>query len=63
MNDLPFAKKALGQHWLTDPATLEEICDFAEVGPDDVVLEIGPGVGTLTAQLLKRAGGLCCTPP
>lgn len=56
MNDLPFAKKALGQHWLTDPATLEEICDFAEVGPDDVVLEIGPGVGTLTAQLLKRAG-------
>lgn len=55
MSDLPFAKKSLGQHWLTDPATLEEICDFAEVGPNDTVLEVGPGVGTLTAKLVERA--------
>lgn len=53
--ELPFAKKSLGQHWLTDAASLGAMCDAAEVGPDDIVLEIGPGVGTLTAELVRRA--------
>ena len=55
INRLPFAKKSLGQHWLTDIASLEAICDAAEVSPDDVVLEVGPGFGTLTELLVLRA--------
>jgi 16S rRNA (adenine1518-N6/adenine1519-N6)-dimethyltransferase len=50
------AKKSLGQHWLSDQASLEAMCDAAEVGPSDTVLEIGPGLGTLTGVLTKRAG-------
>ncbi len=49
------AKKSLGQHWLRDVPTLEAICDAAEVGETDVVLEIGPGQGDLTRLLVKRA--------
>lgn len=48
------AKKSLGQHWLNDQASLEAICDTAEVREGDVVLEIGPGQGTLTTSLLAR---------
>jgi 16S rRNA (adenine1518-N6/adenine1519-N6)-dimethyltransferase len=54
--ELPFAKKSLGQHWLHDTASLEAMCDAAEVQPSDTVLEIGPGLGTLTELLVKRAG-------
>lgn len=49
---LPHAKKSLGQHWLTDSATLSYIVDVAEIEPGDAVLEIGPGTGTLTEILL-----------
>ena len=52
---LPGTKKSLGQHWLTDVDSLQAICDAAEVGPGDTVLEIGPGLGTLTALLVKEA--------
>lgn len=55
MNDVPLTKKALGQHWLHDDTVLQAMCDAAEVGPTDVVLEIGPGPGTLTAKLAQRA--------
>jgi len=48
-------KKELGQHWLRDPGILAEIAEAAELGEDDVVLEIGPGLGTLTSRLLARA--------
>lgn len=47
--------KSLGQHWLRDRAVLEYIADTADIGPDDTVLEIGPGLGTLTSELLRRA--------
>lgn len=50
-----FPKKSLGQHWLADQAALVAMCDAAEVGPDDTVLEIGPGTGTLTRVLAARA--------
>lgn len=56
MDEFVKAKKSLGQHWLTDADTLNAICDFADIKPDDVVLEIGPGTGSLTRQLVKRAG-------
>ena len=49
-------KKELGQHWLRDPEILAEIAEAAELGKSDVVLEIGPGLGTLTSRLLARAG-------
>lgn len=54
MNDLPRTKKALGQHWLTDHSTLQYIAEFAEVEPHETVLEVGPGVGTLTEVLSAR---------
>lgn len=53
MNATP--KKSLGQHWLYDEAMLRAICDSAEVGKGDTVLEVGPGLGTLTKQLVQRA--------
>lgn len=55
VNDIPYAKKSLGQHWLTDTETLTAICDAAEVTSSDTVLEIGPGYGTLTGMLAARA--------
>lgn len=47
------ANKKLGQHWLQDPKILQTITDYADPGPEDFVLEIGPGLGTLTSRLLK----------
>lgn len=49
-------KKSLGQNFLTDQRALERIVEAAELGPEDVVLEIGPGLGTLTRVLAERAG-------
>ena len=51
-------KKSLGQHWLKDPEILAEIAAAAELAADDVVLEIGPGLGTLTSRLLARASAV-----
>jgi 16S rRNA (adenine1518-N6/adenine1519-N6)-dimethyltransferase len=51
----PLPKKSLGQHWLQDPEALTAMCDAAEVQAGDTVLEIGPGLGTLTQLLTKRA--------
>lgn len=48
-------KKSLGQHWLKDREVLGKIADDARIEPEDVVLEIGPGLGTLTSELLRRA--------
>lgn len=47
--------KKLGQHWLHDEASLDAMCDSASLSGDDVVLEIGPGLGTLTRKLTDRA--------
>jgi 16S rRNA (adenine1518-N6/adenine1519-N6)-dimethyltransferase len=48
-------KKQLGQHFLADDNILGVIARLAELGPDDVVLEIGPGLGVLTRHLAGRA--------
>jgi 16S rRNA (adenine1518-N6/adenine1519-N6)-dimethyltransferase len=45
-----------GQHFLVDDYVLQRIADYAELGPDDRVLEIGPGTGNLTSILSRRAG-------
>jgi 16S rRNA (adenine1518-N6/adenine1519-N6)-dimethyltransferase len=47
-------KKDYGQHFLVDRNILEVIGRLAELGPDDVVLEIGPGQGVLTRYLAER---------
>lgn len=47
-------KKEYGQHFLRDPNILDVIGRLAELGPDDVVLEIGPGHGVLTRYLAER---------
>jgi len=47
-------KKALGQHFLADANLLGVIGRLAELAPDDVVLEIGPGLGALTRYLAPR---------
>ncbi len=46
--------KSLGQHWLKDRDVLSHIADCADLNSDDTVLEIGPGLGTLTSELLRR---------
>jgi len=49
-------KKGLGQNFLADPVHLDRIVAAAELAPDDVVIEVGPGVGTLTTRLASQAG-------
>lgn len=49
-------KKEYGQHFLRDPNILEVIGRLAELGTDDIVLEIGPGQGVLTRYLAERVG-------
>lgn len=51
--------KSLGQNFLIDETVLMDIVEGAEIGPEDFVIEIGPGVGTLTRELLKRAKKVC----
>ncbi len=48
-------KKSLGQHWLKDKDILAEIASEATLNSEDTVLEIGPGLGTLTSHLLKNS--------
>ena len=48
--------KQLGQNFLHDPNTIRRIVRTAALGPDDVALEIGPGLGSLTLGLLAVAG-------
>jgi 16S rRNA (adenine1518-N6/adenine1519-N6)-dimethyltransferase len=51
---LPTPKRDLGQHFLVDENILGVIGRLAELGPDDVALEVGPGPGALTAYLADR---------
>ena len=48
-------KKALGQNFLINDDILAKIVSLAELDGDDAVLEVGPGIGTLTIALLKNA--------
>lgn len=49
------ANKKLGQNFLINEEIIKEIAEKAEVQKDDVIIEIGPGLGSLTAELLERA--------
>ena len=48
-------KKNLGQHWLDDVEALEAIVEYADIKTTDTVLEIGPGLGSLTGYLTRQA--------
>lgn len=50
------ARKGLGQHFLVDEAVLDLIISTAQLTPDDVVIEVGPGLGVLTRELVRQAG-------
>ena len=52
-------KHRLGQNFLVDDRVVAHILDLAQIGGDDVVLEVGPGIGTLTVALLARASAVC----
>jgi len=52
------AKKGLGQHFLVDRGVLEKIISAAELETSDTVIEVGPGLGVLTEELLKKAANV-----
>ncbi len=52
------AKYQLGQNFLVDDGVVGDICELADLQPDDAVLEVGPGIGTLTCALLPRCAAL-----
>ena len=54
----PIPKKDLGQHWLTDRETLKSIVELAQLAEDELVLEIGPGLGDLTEVLLDSTNNV-----
>jgi 16S rRNA (adenine1518-N6/adenine1519-N6)-dimethyltransferase len=53
-DELPRAKRSLGQNFLIDANIQRRIVDSLEPGPGDEVMEIGPGVGALTRHLAGR---------
>ncbi len=50
-----WTKHGLGQNFLVNDDVVRRILELSTVGPDDVVLEVGPGIGTLTCALLAHA--------
>jgi 16S rRNA (adenine1518-N6/adenine1519-N6)-dimethyltransferase len=52
------ARKGLGQHFLIDGGVLEAVIAAAELDSDDLVVEVGPGLGILTRELARKAGGV-----
>ena len=54
------ANKNLGQNFLINKEVLESIVNSSEINKDDMVIEIGPGLGTLTKYLLEKAGEVLC---
>lgn len=53
LNKLP--KKLLGQNFLVDESVIRDMIAAAEIEPDDVIVEVGPGLGALTDELTKSA--------
>ena len=54
------ANKNLGQNFLIDENVINSIIDGSDVNENDLIIEIGPGLGTLTKRLLERAGKVIC---
>lgn len=54
------ANKSLGQNFLINQNVIDEIVDSADIDENDLIIEIGPGLGTLTKHLLEKAGKVIC---
>ena len=54
------ANKNLGQNFLISQEVVEKIVDCSQITKEDLVIEIGPGLGTLTKYLLEKAGKVIC---
>ncbi len=54
------ANKKLGQNFLIDDNVIEKIVDTSNITNEDLIIEIGPGLGTLTKELLEKAGKVIC---
>ncbi len=54
------ANKSLGQNFLIREEVVQAIVDSSEIKKEDLVIEIGPGLGTLTKELLEKAGKVIC---
>jgi len=54
----PYPSKRLGQHFLRDQRTIHRIIEALGPKPDETIVEIGPGTGALTSELVERAGRL-----
>jgi len=54
----PYPSKRLGQHFLRDQRTIHRIIEALGPKPDETIVEIGPGTGALTSELVERAGQL-----
>ena len=54
------ANKNLGQNFLIDDDVILKIVDSAEITKEDLVIEIGPGLGTLTEKLLEKTKKVIC---
>lgn len=55
-----YANKNLGQNFLVDDDSVYGIIESANITKDDLLIEIGPGLGTITKELLDRAGKVVC---
>ena len=55
-----FANKSLGQNFLIHETVVEKIVEAAQITKEDLVIEIGPGLGTLTKYLVESAGKVVC---
>ena len=54
------ANKSLGQNFLINEEVINQIIEKAEIDEKDLIIEIGPGLGTLTNRLLEKAGKVIC---
>ena len=54
------ANKSLGQNFLISEEVVNAIIESSNIGKEDLVIEIGPGLGTLTKKLIERAGKVIC---
>lgn len=54
------ANKSLGQNFLVNQEVIDKIVESADISNQDLVIEIGPGLGTLTSRLLEKTGKVIC---